>query len=361
MAIRFKVLLFLLITSSGYGQIADTLVHKKERSIKVLPVAYFMPETRIGVGALVYSVFKLNKSDSSSRYSNIQSYSSATQNKQFAMENEWQLFSKKEKFVFFGTLDYTRFPELFFGIGNNTNPANKELYSFDLIRLQSKNLKHLGKKLFAGIQYDMQYLFNVREKEGMMMNPEQVIGSNGYFTSTLGVLLLYDTRNYVLNTTSGTYGEVLFSAGNKLFFSGFNYNNITIDLRKYVTVFNHYTFAIHGYGNFNEGAVPFRVMPTIGGARYLRGYYKGRYRDNNLLVLQAETRVHLFWRMGIAAFTGIGQVAANVTLFNLTSFKYNYGAGIRYKLNKKENVNLRVDLGFNEEGYGLYVVFAEAF
>jgi hypothetical protein len=361
MAIHFKVFLFLLITKFAQAQVADSVVNKKEHQLKVLPLAYFMPETCIGVGALAYSVFRIHKSDTTSRHSNIQSYSSVTQNKQFAIENEWQLFSKKEKYIFSGALDYTRFPELFFGIGNNTYASQKELYSFDLIRLQSKNVRNLGNKLFAGLQYDMQYLFNVKEREGMMMNTTQVPGGKGYFTSALGALLIYDTRNNVLNATSGSYGEVLLSASNKFLFSGFNYNNVVIDLRKYITVFKNYTFAFHGYGNFNAGAVPFRVMPTIGGARYLRGYYKGRFRDNDLLVFQTETRVHLFWRIGIAAFAGIGQVADKANHFDKDGFKYNYGGGIRYTLNKKENVNLRVDVGFTKEGYGLYVVFAETF
>lgn len=334
---------------------------RQERKTKILPMAYYMPETRIGVGVLAYSVFRINKSDITSRNSNIQSYSSYTQNKQFSIENEWQLFSKEEKYIFSGALDYTRFPEYFYGIGNFTSASSKELYSFDLIRLQSKNVKHLGKKLFIGIQYDMQYLFNVRKTDTMMMNPNEVNGSNGYLASGIGALLIYDTRNNVLNSTSGSYAEIKLSINDKFTFSQFNFSTLIVDLRKFITFSNRYAIALHGYGNFNSGTVPFRAMPVIGGARYLRGYYKGRYRDNNLIVFQGETRIHLFWRIGITAFAGIGQVADKVGHFDSDAFKYDYGFGFRYKLNKKENINLRLDMGFTKEGYGFYVVFAEAF
>ena len=69
----------------------------------------------------------------------------------------------------------------------------------------------------------------------------------------------------------------------------------------------------------------------------------------------------MFWRIGIAAFGGIGQVADKVQSFDSGSFKYDYGFGLRYKINKKENINLRLDMGFTKEGHGLYIVFAEAF
>lgn len=357
------VILCLMMIGRGiYSQSVEPAPkQRKEHKAKILPMAYYMPETRIGVGVLAYSVFRIKKSDTTSRNSNIQSYSSYTQNKQFSIENEWQIFSKKEKYIFSGALDYTRFPEYFYGIGNFTNASSKELYSFDLIRFRSKNVKHLGNKLFTGLQYDMQYLFNVKKKDAMMMNTNEVPGSNGYFSSGIGALLMYDTRNNVLNATSGSYAEILFSMNDKLTLSHFNYTTLIVDLRKYITFFDRYTLAFHGYGNFNSGVVPFRAMPVIGGARYLRGYYKGRYRDNNLIVFQGETRIRLFWRIGITAFAGIGQVADKAQHFDSNTFKYNYGAGIRYKLNKKENINLRLDMGFTKEGYGLYIVFAEAF
>jgi hypothetical protein len=355
-------LLLLTKTNMVFSFTTDSLkVKKKKYALQLLPVAYYMPETRIGLGTLAYSVFRVNKKDTTSKKSIIQSYASYTQNKQFSIENEWQIFSKNEQYIFTGALDFTRFPEYFFGIGNFTNHQNKQLYTFDLFRIQSKNVYQFRKNTFVGFQYDMQYLYNVKKSDPMMMNPEKVLGSNGYFTSGIGALLIYDTRNYILNSTAGSYAEILLASNSNLTFSKYKYNTLVIDLRKYKTFFNKYTIALFGYGNFNSGHVPFRAMPYIGGARYIRGYYRGRYRDNNLAVLQMEARVHLFWRIGLAAFTGIGQVSNKFAYFKGSAFKYDYGIGLRYKINKKDNINLRIDTGFTNEGFGLYIVFAEAF
>jgi hypothetical protein len=45
----------------------------------------------------------------------------------------------------------------------------------------------------------------------------------------------------------------------------------------------------------------------------------------------------------------------------LDGFKYSYGFGGRLKLNKKESLNLRADLGITESGTGLYLTMNEAF
>ena len=47
--------------------------------------------------------------------------------------------------------------------------------------------------------------------------------------------------------------------------------------------------------------------------------------------------------------------------FKTNDFKYAGGFGLRYKINKKENINLRLDMGYTKEGHGLYIVLAEAF
>jgi len=83
--------------------------------------------------------------------------------------------------------------------------------------------------------------------------------------------------------------------------------------------------------------------------------------DNNLVIVQHELRHHLFWRIGIAVFSGMGQVAREVNDFSYNQFHYNYGAGLRFKIDRKENTNVRIDFGFTKDSQGIYIVFAEAF
>lgn len=331
-----------------------------EKTNKLLPIAFFTPETRIGVGGLFYKVFESSNCDSTSQKSIFQTYLTVTQNKQYALENDWRLFARKGKYVFSGRLDYTRFPEFFFGIGNNTSHAMKELYSFDLIKLATKNQKKIGENWYFGISNELQYLFSVERKTNGMMEDEKAKGTNGYLMNGLGLTLTFDKRNNVLNTTKGSFLDVSGNSFHSVLGSEFNFSRFTFDARKYYTI-GKISVGAQAYLQLNEGVVPFRAMPVLGGASNLRGFYRGRFRDNNMTLVQAEMRMPLFWRIGFAAFTGMGQVASSVNEFKTDEFKYNVGTGFRYVINKKDNVNIRFDVGFTNEGCGFYVVFAEAF
>lgn len=331
-----------------------------EKTNKLLPIAFFTPETRIGIGGLFYKVFESANCDSVKQKSIIQTYLTITQNRQYALENDWRIFAKHQKYMFTGRLDYTRFPEFFFGIGNNTSHAMKELYSFDLIKLNTKNQKKIDNNWYLGLSNELQYLFSVEKKAKGMMEDEKVKGTNGYFINGLGLTLTFDKRNNVLNTTKGSFLEISGSSFHSLLGSEFGFSRFTFDARKYYTL-GKISVGTQVYLQTNEGVVPFRALPVLGGASNLRGFYRGRFRDNNMTLIQTEMRMPLIWRIGLAAFTGMGQVASSINQFRADEFKYNFGTGLRYKINKKDNVNIRFDVGFTNEGHGFYVVFAEAF
>ena len=99
----------------------------------------------------------------------------------------------------------------------------------------------------------------------------------------------------------------------------------------------------------------------MGGDMIMRGYYQGSYRDKNLLAFQAEYRLQLLKRWGIVGFAGAGGISDAINHFNLDTIKPSYGGGLRFKINRKENVNVRVDYGFGKGQQNVYFFIAEAF
>lgn len=357
----FLTFLFLVLSVLSFGQEMKGQVGIcNKQSFRVLPIAYYTPETRLAFGGLFYFMFCLNKDDTISRRSNFQQYITFTINKQFILENSWQIYSKLEKYAFSGELDYTRFPELFFGIGNNTKSEDHEYYSFDKFKLSSNNLQNLGEKKFLGLQYNLQYLYNLQTKEAKMMRFDHIPGTDGFFIHGFGPIFQIDKRDNLLNTHKGMYLELSYNFFSKNLGSQFSYHNFILDARKFFPI-KKFTLALNFYANTNFGELPYRAMPAIGGGRFLRGYYSGRYRDNNMLILQTEFRGDLFWRFGFAVFTGLGRVAHTLDEFGMDGWKYNMGGGIRFKINRKENVNVRLDYGYTGESHGIYILFAEAF
>ena len=92
----------------------------------------------------------------------------------------------------------------------------------------------------------------------------------------------------------------------------------------------------------------------------MRGYYRGRYRDNNMYSVQAEYRIPVYWRFGLDIFAGFGDVGPNI-IFDLKTTKPSYGVGLRFSVDKKEKINIRFDYARGKDSQAFYISFGEAF
>ena len=93
----------------------------------------------------------------------------------------------------------------------------------------------------------------------------------------------------------------------------------------------------------------------------MRGVYLGRFRDYSMMVVQAEYRQPLFWRLSTALFVGLGQAAPTASQITLSGFKVAGGAGIRFSADTEERINLRLDSAWSENTPALYLTVFEAF
>ncbi len=93
----------------------------------------------------------------------------------------------------------------------------------------------------------------------------------------------------------------------------------------------------------------------------MRGYYLGRYRDKEMIVLQTEYRMPVWRRFGIVGFGGLGEVSERIKDFSLSGIKYSLGGGIRFAVKPKEKLNIRLDYGIGSHSSGVYLYITEAF
>jgi hypothetical protein len=77
-------------------------------------------------------------------------------------------------------------------------------------------------------------------------------------------------------------------------------------------------------------AVPFFMLPSIGGGSTLRGYPDFRFRDRNRLVLNAELRWTPARFMDMAIFYDTGKVASRREDLDFDDLKESYGIGVRF-------------------------------
>ena len=102
-------------------------------------------------------------------------------------------------------------------------------------------------------------------------------------------------------------------------------------------------------------------MSLLGGTKRMRGYYEGRFRDQNAALIQSEVRFDIYRRLGGVVFGAVGILGDNKSMLRPDDPKAAYGAGLRFTINRRDHLNIRADYGFGQQSSGFYLTIGEAF
>ncbi len=350
---RKVAIALLLILSAAYAVMGQDSTQTKKLKILPIPAIGYSPETKTYIGAVTLFTFNLHP-DSTTRTSNAKLEFNYTWNKQLILESGWNYFFKEEKWFTKGLIHYSKFPDLYYGIGPTTPAQNKLVFNSNRLLIEASMLKKMGNKLFSGFNLKYINYTNIQPKSDEIMYQELVAAS----TFGIGYTVLKDTRNNLLTPTKGLY---IFGNGTYNIARA-NYWELTLDMRYYKTWHNKFTWANRMVNDFTIGTPPFFDYAFLGGDKLVRGYYYGRYRDQHLSTWQTEFRLPVVGRLGLATFGGLSTLYSAQHPFTTKHIKYNYGLGIRFKVDKKDNTNLRFDYAIGSgNNNGFYVSFGESF
>ena len=198
------------------------------------------------------------------------------------------------------------------------------------------------------------------ESDGELVRGE-ILGTEKGTASGLGFIINWDARNNIFFPTAGDFGGLSATFFSNGLGSRYDFTRYRLDLRKYFPLFSSHVMAFQGYFSLITGDPPFQMLSLMGGSNWMRGYYRGRFRDKNMIILQLEYRLPVFRKIGLVGFLGYGDVADKLDNFALEDFKYSAGFGFRYLLSPEEKINVRFDFGFCKESFGFYIAVSEAF
>jgi outer membrane protein assembly factor BamA len=332
-----------------------------------LPVAVYTPETHFGIGALGVMLWKSHHPEIKTRTSNAELLFLYTSRHQIIFIPRYTIFTRGEKFMLegFGE-ELIDFRDNYYGVGDKTPSSNREIISYDVLGWENRVGHRIikNKHLFAGLETRIIRYFNIKTEPGSLLKSEMTSGYQGSTSIGFGPSMTWDERDNVVNPSKGFYWDMRYSFYSKDIGSTNEYHRVIIDFRKYFLLNSakHRILAFQVFNNFVKGDAPFKELAELGGPRVLRGYYRGRFRDNYLSAFQAEYRMPLYKRLGMVAFAGVAKVY-NPESVNLEGLHTSWGAGLRYTINKKERLNLRLDWGYGDRdrpGY-FYLGFAESF
>jgi len=103
-------------------------------------------------------------------------------------------------------------------------------------------------------------------------------------------------------------------------------------------------------------AIPYFMLPSLGGGSSLRGFSSWRFRDRNSLLLQVDWRAMVNRYIDIALLYDAGKVTEHSGDLSLDGLKSDFGVGLR--LHGPTTTPVRIDIMKGNEGF--HIVFSSS-
>jgi len=343
--------------------LADTASPEKPRFI-AYPTIAFTPETSWEFGVSALLVYHAGR-DTTNRLSEVNAFTFVTLEQQYGLWLDHALYTDRNNWFFLGSMRWQSFPLRYYGIGPQTPNEYSHVVEGNYFLLRERMLRKIIPSVYTGLEFDIQRLGRSRfvpaDPDNMEILP---FGSEGGTNYGLGWGIVYDNRHNILNVRSGFFGEIAFLRYNLFGAVEDRFSKTSLDLRYYQPTFKDQVLAFQVFGINGSGQLPFNLMAEMGGEVIMRGFYRGRYRDNALFATQAEYRWLPFpfsRRFGAAIFGAYGNVADRWQDLGQTSWKWAAGGGLRFLLFPRKDIFTRLDYALTREGSGIYFFIGEAF
>lgn len=170
-----------------------------------------------------------------------------------------------------------------------------------------------------------------------------------FIHSELSVTL--DTRSVPSYPERGAVARAAWFRFNDRDDNAFSFDRLETEGEYFQPVGRRLVLAGHIWGAFSrtddDSAVPFYLLPSLGGHNTLRSYPDYRFHDRHMLVANVEGRWPLFRHVDAALFLDAGNVAAQAS--DLDFARRSYGAGLRVHTSRATLV--RLDAARGREGW----------
>lgn len=340
-------------------------VAKRNLHYNILGGPSYTPDLGVLIGGSTLVTFRTNAKDTALLRSVIPASIAIMLNGGVSIQSKPQLFFKEDRFRIFGQFSYKNAKENFYGVGYDTNKDwirsdSTSEYRYNGFQLNPWFLFRIKDSgFFIGPQIDINYDRMTKPAHYMQDLPSYInAGGNahGYknFSSGVGFLLSYDTRDVPANAYKGIYLNAQGMLYQKFLGSDNNFYRFDLDYRQYKSVGLRKVIAWTIQSKNVFGDVPLNKYSLVGTPFDLRGYYTGQYRDKSAHLAIAEYR-QMFntdksnWlkkivnHLGFVAWGGCGFIGPNPG--KIEGVLPNLGLGLRIEVQPR--MNIRFDIGRN--------------
>ncbi len=328
----------------------------------IFPLAFFLPETSLGLGGTGILTFRNSGEDDSNRPSQIIYSAVYTLKNQFLFFVPYEIYAQSNTHRFVGELGYYRYFYNYYGTGSTSRAADVESYSvnfprFDFSYAYTKNkIWYYG----AGFKYDG---FDIVEREDQgLLDTEQPIGYTGGTKLNLQFLIVRDKRDNIISSTQGSYFEIKVEKSLPEFITPFDYHKASIDYRYFIPLKEKLTLALKAASFHTSANTPFFDYEYISSPKRSRGFNDRRYMARNISTIETEFRFPIYKRLSGVAFGSANHIYNDGPFdFSDNILKFGFGTGLRFLLDEKEGTRIRLDLASGDGAFNIYVTMNEAF
>ena len=323
----------------------------KKFDISVIGGPHYSSDTKLGLGLVAAGVYSTNRKDSLTPKSNVSLFSDVTTTGFYMLGVRGNNIFTREKWRIDYVLYFYSFPSSFWGIGFHNGDNNSNATNFLRLQAQAKGdfMFRVADNLYIGPSASYDFAQGTKfSEQGLAF-----IGDEGRITryASLGALISYDSRDFIPNAYKGVYVKLIQRGYTSFEGKPFWGTYFTFDC--YKQAWKGAVFAFDLYGELQYGEVPWTMKSKLGGSYRMRGYYEGRYRDDNSISTQLEYRQKIYNRHGIAVWGGCGTVWGKECKFSWRHILPNYGLGYRWEF--KNRINVRLDYGFGKGGQNSFL------
>lgn len=313
--------------------------------------------TSLGIAALAAGLYRLDRTDSITSPSNVSVFANVSITGFYSVGMFGNnIFSKNKQRLSYN-VTFASAPRDFWGIGYDNALHNEvSTYSEKRIMIDARYLHKVLPNTFVGGLVNFDYTRGIR-----FSKPEYLDGENSQYVATgIGAIVEYDSRDFIPNPFKGVYvsfretcfPKALGNCGRALW-------QTTFTADAYQRVWKDCILAVDLFAEFNSDGTPWPMLARLGDNQRMRGYYLGRFTDNNMITFQVELRQRIWRRIGGVVWGGAGNVFHTFRDFQWNQTLPNYGLGLRWELKKR--VNVRLDYGFGKETNSFLLSINEAF
>lgn len=261
-------------------------------------------------------------------------------------------------------VEYSKFLKYYFyGTGPDSQKADETPFTYEKKELQFSIGRGFTEHLVMELHYLLKnvHYFKIQRNQ-LFSELLETVGQQ--FSPYASFVFRYDTSDSRIHPEKGS--SILLQSDLATRFLGnknASFYRLTVEVRKFLLLFGKkdvlsFRSLIQKIGGLD---IPLFEMPVLGGGSTLtamRGFKMNRFTDKGKWLFNAEYRFPLWKKLGGNLFVDSGAVWPSFSEINLGQTKVDAGWGLRYYLH---DFVVRFDMGFSQEGTGIYFNFGHIF